>query len=63
MLKLHCMLHVFVWLIDVDGDLAMINPTKPFLRGEFGQDQREDSKEYPRSTFKIVVPVPSPSRY
>ena len=63
MLKLHCMLHVFVWLIDVDGDLAMINPTKPFLRGEFGQDQREDSKENPRSTFKIVVPVPSPSRY
>ena len=52
---------MFVWLIDVDGDLALIDPTKPFLRGEFGQDQREDSKENPRLTFKLVVLVPSPS--
>ena len=54
---------MFVWLIDVDGDLTLFNPTKPFLRGEFGQDQREDSKENPRLTFKLVVPVPSPSQY
>ena len=54
---------MFVWLIDVDGDLTLFNPTKPFLRGEFGQDQREDSKENLRLTFKLVVPVPSPSWY
>ena len=52
-----------VWLIDVDGDLALFDPTKPFLRGEFGQDQREDSKENSRPTFKLVVLVPSPSQY
>ena len=52
-------------LIDVDGDLALINLTKPVLRekGEFGQDQKEESKENPRTTLKLAVPVPSPSRY
>ena len=27
---------LFGWLIDVDGDLALINSTKPILREEFG---------------------------
>ena len=52
---------MLVWLIDVDGDLALIDPTKPFLRGEFIQDQREDSKENPKMTHKLAVLVPSPS--
>ena len=30
----------------------MIDPTKPFLRGEFGQDQREDSKENPKTDIQ-----------
>ena len=46
--------------IEIDGDLALIDPTKPFIRGEFGQDQREDSKENPRVIAKLV-PIPSPS--
>ena len=54
---------MFVWLIDVDRDLTLIGPTKPFLRGEFGQDQREDSKKNPRPTFELVVLVPSLSQY
>ena len=45
---------LFGWLIDVDGDLTLIDPTEPFLREEFGQDQREDSKENPRPTLKLV---------
>ena len=45
----------------MDGDLALIDPTKPFLKGEFGQDQRGDSKENPKPTLKLVVPDPSPS--
>ena len=46
MLKLHCILCVFILIdwIEIDGDLALIDPTKHFLRGKFGQDQREDSK-------------------
>ena len=49
-------------LIDVDGDLALINPTKPILRekGEFGQDLKEGFKENPRLTLKLVALVPSP---
>ena len=54
---------LFGWLIDVDGDLALIDLTKSFLRGEFGQDQREDSKENLIPTLKLVVPIPSPSWY
>ena len=30
----------------------MFNPTKPFLRGELGQDQREDSKENPKTDIQ-----------
>ena len=52
---------LFVWLIDVDGDLVLINPTKPVLREEFGQDPKEGFKEYPRLTLKLVALVPSPS--
>ena len=50
-------------MIDIDGDLVLIEPTKLFLKGEFGQNQREDSKENLRLTLKLVVPIPSPSRY
>jgi len=47
--------------IEIDGDLALIDLTKPFLRGEFGQDQREDSKENQRVIAK-PVPISSPSQ-
>ena len=40
---------------------ALIDLTKPFLRGEFGQDLKEGFKENPRLTLKLVAPVPSPS--
>ena len=49
------------WLIDVDGDLALINPTRPIIKGEFGQDPKEGCKENLRPTLKLVAPVPSPS--
>ena len=52
---------MFVWLIDIDGDLALFDLTKPFLRGEFGQDAKEGFKENPRLTLKLVALVPSPS--
>ena len=58
-ISLHLVCVVLVKWIDIDGDLALFNPTKPFLRGEFGQDQREDSKEKPRTIAKPTVPVPS----
>ena len=32
----------------------MINSTKPVLREEFGQDQREDSKDNPRPILKLT---------
>ena len=38
-----CVLVLIEW-IEIDGDLVLIDPTKPFLMGKFGQDQREDSK-------------------
>ena len=50
---------LFGWLINVDGDLVLINPTKPVIRGEFGQDLKEGYKENLRSTLKLVAPVPS----
>ena len=46
-------------MIDVDEDLALINLTKPIIRGEFGQDLKEGFKENPRLTLKLVAPVPS----
>ena len=51
------------WLIDVDGDLALINPTRPIIKGEFGQDPKEGCKENLRPTLKQVAPIPSPSQY
>jgi len=48
-------------LIDVDGDLALINLIKPVIRGEFGRDLKEGCKENLRPTLKLVAPVPSPS--
>ena len=52
---------MFVWLIDVDGDVALINPAEPFLMGEFGQDPKEGFRENPRPTLMLVALVPSPS--
>ena len=45
----------------MDGDLALINPDKPIIRGEFGQDLKEGYKENLRLTLKLVAPVPSSS--
>ena len=45
--------------MDVDGVLALINPTKPVIRGEFGQDLKEGYKENLCPTLKIVPPAPS----
>ena len=53
-------------MMNVDGVLALINPTKPVTRGEFGQDQKEGCKENPSPTSKPIVPVLSlslPSPY
>ena len=52
--------------MDVDGVLALINPTYPVIRGEFGQDLKEGYKENQSPTLKLVVPAPSlslPSQY
>ena len=52
--------------MDVDGVLALINPTKPVIRGEYGQDLKEGYKENLSSKLKPVAPVPSlslPSQY
>ena len=51
----------FAWLVDVDGDLALIDPRKPILerereREEFGQDSKEGCKENPRLTLKLAIP-------
>ena len=45
----------------MDGDLALINPTKPVIRGEFGQDLKEGCKQNLRPTLKLIAPVPIPS--
>ena len=45
----------------MDGDLALINLTKPVIREEFGQDLKEGCKENLSSTFKLVALVPSSS--
>ena len=47
--------------MDVDGVLALINPTKPIIRGESGQDLKEGYKENLSPTLKLVAPIPSPS--
>ena len=47
--------------MDVDGVLALINPTKLVIRGDFGQDLKEGCKENLSPTLKIVAPIPSPS--
>ena len=52
--------------MDVDGVLALINPTKLVIRGEYGQDLKEGYKENLSSKLKPVAPVPSlslPSQY
>ena len=47
--------------MDVDGVLALNNPTKPVIKGESGQDLKEGCIENLRLTLKIVALVPSPS--
>ena len=47
--------------MDVDGVLALINPTKPVIMGESGQDLKEGYKENQSLSLKPVAPVPSPS--
>ena len=47
-------------MIEIDRDLALINPTKLVIRGEFGQDLKEGFKENSRLTLKLVALVPSP---
>ena len=47
--------------MDVDGVLALFNPTKPVVREKSGQDLKEGYKDNLSSTFKPVAPVPSPS--
>ena len=47
--------------MDVDGVLALINLTKPIVRGESSQYLKEGYKDNLSSTFKPVAPVPSPS--
>ena len=44
-------------MIDVDRDLALINLTKPVIRGESGQDLKEGYKENLSPTFKPVALV------
>ena len=44
-IALHVVCVFFGWLIDVDGDLALINSTKPVIKAEFGQDLKEGYKE------------------
>ena len=41
-------------MIDVDGDLTLINPIKPVIRGEFVQDSKEGCKENLRPTLKLT---------
>ena len=43
----------------MDGVLALINPTKPVIRGESGQDLKEGYKENLSLTLKPVAPIPS----
>ena len=45
--------------MDVDGVLALINPTKPVIRGESSQDLKEGCKENLSLTLKLVAPIPS----
>ena len=47
--------------MDGDGVLALINPTKLVIRGEFGQDLKEGCKENQSPTLKLIALVPSPS--
>ena len=52
--------------MDMDGVLALINPTKLVIRGESSQDLKEGCKENLSPTLKLVALVPSlslPSPY
>ena len=45
--------------MDMDEVLALIKPTKLVIRGDSGQDLKEDYKENLSMTLKPVAPVPS----
>ena len=47
--------------MDVDGVLALINPTKLVIKGESGEDLKEGYKENQSPTLKLLAPGPSPS--
>ena len=52
--------------MDVDEVLALINLTKPVIKGESGQDLKEGYEENQGLTLKPVAPFPSlplPSQY
>ena len=52
--------------MNVDRVLALINPNKPVIRGESGQDLKEGYKEILIPTLKLVASIPSlslPSQY
>ena len=44
-IALHVVCVCFDWQMDVDGVLALINSTKPIIRGESGQDLKAGYKE------------------
>ena len=44
-------------MIDVNGDLALINPTKPIVKEEFGRDPKEGYVKNLRPTLKLVAPI------
>ena len=41
----------------VDGDLVLINPAKPVIKGEFGQDLKEGSNSKPSTPIMVLKPV------
>ena len=45
--------------MNVDGVLALINPTKPVIKGESSQDLKEGYKENLSMTLKPIAPIPS----
>ena len=45
--------------MDVDGVLALINHTKPIIKGESGQDLKEGYKENLSLTLKLAAPISS----
>ena len=42
------------------GDLTLINPTKPIIRGEFGQDLKEGYKREPKADTQASSSISKP---